>query len=152
MNLTNLFEVQTKFENEFIGKLNKNEILPMTKKLLLVQAELGSLAKEAGCCNFLNVNDESKENIFEKYISCLHLILTIGVEKKYSIVDIESKLPEVDLVQQFLNLFIDLNDYIVCAYEDHYLTLLEDFLSLGLSFGFLEDQILMGCKSIYQYN
>ncbi|HEY5563116.1 MAG TPA: dUTP diphosphatase [Clostridiaceae bacterium] len=151
MNLTNLFEVPKKFEKELIQELKPKESLPMSKRLLLLQAEFGSLAKDAGCCNFLKDNVDCKDDIFEKYINCLQLILTIGREKNYSEVNIEAKFPELDLVQQFLNLFIDLNDYIVCSYEDHYITLLEDFLSLGLSLGFREDQIFMGCKSKYQH-
>jgi len=151
MNLTNLFEVQKTFEMEHMQELKIKESLPMSKKLLLLQAEFGSLAKKAGCCNCLKDNNEQKDDIFEKYIYCLQLILTIGVEKSYSEVNVETKFPELDLVQQFLNLFIDLNDFIVCSYEDHYITLLEDFLSLGLSLGFMEEQIFMGCKSKYQH-
>ncbi|NRV84845.1 dimeric dUTPase (all-alpha-NTP-PPase superfamily) [Clostridium beijerinckii] len=45
------------------------------------------------------------------------------------------------LSDQFLNLYIDINDLIAFPSIDHYLTLFEDLLSLGLTLGFSESQI-----------
>nr|WP_321835564.1 dUTP diphosphatase [Clostridium butyricum] len=45
------------------------------------------------------------------------------------------------LSDQFLNLYIDINDLIASPSMDHYQTLFEDLLSLGLTLGFSEDEI-----------
>ena len=45
------------------------------------------------------------------------------------------------LSDQFLNLFIDLNDLIISPSEDHYITLVEDFISLGITLGYSESKI-----------
>ena len=41
----------------------------------------------------------------------------------------------------FLNLFIDINDLIISPSTDHFNTLLEDVLSLGVTLGYDEEQI-----------
>ena len=46
------------------------------------------------------------------------------------------------LSDQFLNLYIDINDLIISPSEDHFLTLLEDTLILGVSLGYSEAEIL----------
>ena len=48
------------------------------------------------------------------------------------------------LSDQFLNLFIDLNDLIISPSEDHYITLIEDFISLGITLGYSDSKISNG--------
>ena len=45
------------------------------------------------------------------------------------------------LSDQFLTLLIDVNDLIISPSIDHYKTLFEDFISLGISLGFSINQI-----------
>ena len=45
------------------------------------------------------------------------------------------------LSDQFLNLYIDINDLIVSPCRDHYITLFEDILAVGEFLGFSEDVI-----------
>ena len=40
------------------------------------------------------------------------------------------------------NLYIDINDLIISPSEDHFLTLLEDTLILGVSLGYSEEEII----------
>ena len=45
------------------------------------------------------------------------------------------------LSDQFLNLYIDINDLIISPSNDHFFTLLEDALSLGITLGYSEEEI-----------
>ncbi|MFR3522834.1 MAG: dUTP diphosphatase, partial [Clostridia bacterium] len=45
------------------------------------------------------------------------------------------------LSDQFLNLYIDINDLIISPSTDHFFTLLEDSLSLGVTLGYSEEEI-----------
>ena len=45
------------------------------------------------------------------------------------------------LSDQFLNLYIDINDLIISPSIDHFFTLLEDVLSLGITLGYSEEEI-----------
>lgn len=142
MELANLFTEQKITGNTHFDRETSGENTSISKKLLTLQAELGTLAIETGCCDITCAEGSLTNNsLLEKYMLCFHLIITIGMEKDYTGIIIESKLPEYDFTQQFLNLFIDINDFVVFSYRDHYITLVEDYLGLGLKFGFTEDEI-----------
>ena len=142
MELANLFKEQEITGNTRLERDASEGDALMSKKMLTLQAELGTLVMETGCCDITYVGESlPNHSLLEKYMLCFHLIITIGIEKDYTGITIESKLPEYDLTQQFLNLFIDINDFVVFSYRDHYITLVEDYLGLGLKLGFTEDEI-----------
>ena len=119
MELSNLFKEQKMAEKAILQTsiADSNEI--MAKKLLTLQAELGTLAIYAGCCNIPDTKESlTKQGLLDKYIVCFHLIISLGIEKDYTGFSVESKLPEYNLAQQFLNLFININDFVVFSYRD----------------------------------
>jgi dimeric dUTPase (all-alpha-NTP-PPase superfamily) len=70
------------------------------------------------------------------------LALTLGIDHKYTdLIAVSINPNDYCLSDQFLNLYIDINDLIASPSMDHYLTLFEDLLSLGLTLGFSEEQI-----------
>lgn len=150
MNLEKLFAFQRELnkhieiEHNLIGK-------PLlSHRMLALQVELGLLANETKCFKFWdNQKSSNKEVLLEKYINCLSFILALGLEKNF--IDLKAipfKPVEYGIVDQFLNLSIDMNDFIVCSSKDHFITLFEDFSSLGLSLGFTENEIECKFESI----
>lgn len=138
-----LFDMQKTLDNKIIQNHSLcNESL-FSKKILALNVEIGELANETRCFKYWsNKKPSPKEVILEEYIDCLHFILSIGIEKHFTDADnIEAKTSEYNLSDQFCNLYIDVNDFIVCSSKDHYITLFEDFLTLGRSLGFSNEEI-----------
>jgi len=150
MNLERLYEFQKKLDGEIKDKLSDTEKSLLPKKLLAFQAKIGELATETQCFKFwLPKKSPVKRKTLEKYIECLYLVLSIGVEKNYTETEFEIKQVEYNLTDQFLNLFIDMNDFMVYSSKDSYITLIEDLLSLSLTLGFSESDIVKNSKEFY---
>ena len=80
--------------------------------------------------------------IFNKFIACISQVLTLGIDHNYDHIEsVDMIANDYCLSDQFLNLYIDINDLIVSPSMDHYQTLFEDLLSLGLTLGFSEEEI-----------
>jgi dimeric dUTPase (all-alpha-NTP-PPase superfamily) len=141
MNLQKLFQMQKELDDRILKQHNLNDKSLLQKKLLALQVELGELANETRCFKYWSSKGPSSRNIIlEEYVDCLHFILTIGLEKDFADVEVDLKRVEYPITDQFLNIFIDVNDFIICSSKDQYVTLFEDFLNLGLSLQFsLED-------------
>ena len=110
---------------------------------------MSELANETKCYKYW-IDDNftvEKSNVFDKYISCFRQVLSLGIDKGYDNIECITIQPsEYCLSDQFLNLYIDINDLLISSSEDHYVTLLEDFLSLAISLGFSEQDIIDGFK------
>lgn len=142
MNLQKLFELQKSINDRIVAEHNLNGDSLLPKQLLALHVELGELANETNCFKYWSKKGPSEKSvILEEYIDCLHFILTIGLHKKYNDVEISSTPSEYNLIDQFLNLYIDVNDLLIASSKDHYITLFEDFLSLGVTLGFSENDI-----------
>ncbi|NMF07685.1 dUTP diphosphatase [Clostridium beijerinckii] len=144
MNIQPLFKVQKKYNDS----LSINEELDSHKlrvrKNLEFEISLGALASETNCFSYLLKKSRpvNISAIFDKYITCVSQVLTLGIDHKYTDLIAVSMTPnDYCLSDQFLNLYIDINDLIAFPSIDHYLTLFEDLLSLGLTLGFSESQI-----------
>ena len=144
MNIQPLFKEQKNYNDT----LSINEELDLHKlqvrKNLEFQITLGNLASETLCFNYLtpNIKPVNLTAIFNKYIICISQTLTLGIDNKYTdLIGVSMSPNDYCLSDQFLNLYIDINDLIVSPSMDHYLTLFEDLLSLGLTLGFSEFQI-----------
>lgn len=137
MNLEKLFKLQNELDCRILKEHNlENEPL-LQKKLLALQVELGELANETRCFKYWsNKKPSEKEVILEEFVDCLHFILSIGIEKDFNNVSLDLKVPDYPLTDQFLNIYIDVNDLLISPSKDHYATLFEDFLNLGTSLGF----------------
>lgn len=132
----------------FIHQENLNKHIPMDKSLnsykltarkhLALQVKISDLANETKCFVYWQSEDLKvcRETVLEKYMECFSHILTIGLDKGYEKLDsVVVKPNDYCLSDQFLNLLIDVNDLIISPSLDHYNTLFEDFLSLGISLG-----------------
>lgn len=116
-----------------------------TRKHLSLQVKISNLADETKCFRYWISNEDSSISpniVLEKYIDCLSLILGIGIDRGYDELEYVTVKPnDYCLSDQFLNLLIDANDLIISNSMDHYKTLLEDFISLGITLGFSTSKI-----------
>ncbi|MCH3965578.1 MAG: dUTP diphosphatase [Clostridium sp.] len=151
MNLINLFELQENLD-EVIRKEHglEGESL-LSQKTLALQVEIGELANATRCFKFWSNNKILNDKIIlEQLANSLYFMLSLGLEKKFNdIVDIKLKESRCNITSQFLNLYVDINDFLVCSSKDHYITLFEDFLSLGSSLGFTPNEIKKCYNKIY---
>lgn len=144
MNIQHLFKIQNDKNSKFVLQHSLSDYKITARKYLLFHVKLSSIAEESQCFKYWegDVPNISIHNILNNYTDALSLLLTIGIDKGYSnIEEIKLKLDDHCISDQFLNLFIDLNDLIISPSQDHYLTLFEDFITLGLSLGFSSEEI-----------
>jgi dimeric dUTPase (all-alpha-NTP-PPase superfamily) len=142
MNFKRLFELQKELDYRILDQHDLRDKPLLQKKVLALQVELGELANETRCFKYWSEKKPSDvDTILEEYVDCLHFILSIGIEKDFTDVNLDVKHVDYPLTDHFLNLYIDVNDFVICSSKDQYLTLFEDFLSLGLSLGFNKEQI-----------
>ncbi|MFV3013815.1 dUTP diphosphatase [Clostridium botulinum] len=142
MNLKKLFELQENLDEH----ITKNHSLQgkslLSEKILALQVELAELANETRCFKYWSVKSPSnKFTILEEYVDCLHFILTLGLEQNFKDLTLQPKNLNYSLTEQFLNLYIDINDFMICSSKDHYITLFEDFLDLRINLGFSEKDV-----------
>lgn len=141
MNITSLFEAQLEKLKQINIDKNLNQYKLTARKHLELHIKLGCLADETKCYKYWIDNNSSldKDIIFAKYLDCLGQIITLGLDQEYSdIVEIPIKPNDYCMSDQFLNLYIDINDLIISPSKDHYMTLLQDYLSLGITLGYSE--------------
>ncbi|MDV4150789.1 dUTP diphosphatase [Clostridium sp. AL.422] len=144
MEIKSFFEAQRERNKQLIIDSNLSEYKVWARKYLELHTKISHLADETKCYKYWIGEDTqiNKEALFEKYLDCFITITSIGIDKKYdSVEEVPIKPNDYCLSDQFLNLFIDLNDLIISPSEDHYITLIEDFISLGVTLGYSEVQI-----------
>ncbi len=142
MNLKNLFELQKQLNEEIDYNQELSDYVISRRKMLALHVEIGELANETRCFKYWsNKKPSPKKVILEEYVDALHFILTLGLDRDYTDIDLNPKDSEYCLTDQFLNLYIDINDMMITASKDHYITLFEDFLTLGMSLGFSDAEI-----------
>lgn len=145
MNLEKFFNLQQNLDNQ-IMKVNVSSSQSLiTKELLALQVNIGQLANETNCYKYWNsCNYFDKKAVLKHYVCCMHFIISLGVTKNYKDVGTIPSMLSYDITEQFINLFIDINDFIVSSSRDHYATLLEDFLNLGKLLNLTENEIENG--------
>lgn len=145
MNISSLVESQLEKNKQLLINHDLPEYKLWVRKHLELHVKLGSIAEETKCYTYLENTSSmlNKNIIFKKYIDFLAHIISLGLYREY-ITDYEVQLKPNDycLSDQFLNLYIDINDLIVSTSSDHFLTLLEDTLSLGVTLGYSEEDII----------
>lgn len=145
MQIEDLFKIQKEANSKVQVDPNLSDYKVLARKHLELQIKMSELASETKCYQYwvddnFNIN---KEDVFKKYISCFKQVLSLGIDKKYDKIEYITIQPsEYCLSDQFLNLYIDINDLLISSSEDHFITLLEDFLSLSISLGFSEQDII----------
>ena len=144
MKLNYFFTYQKQLNERILINQNLNDYKITARMHLALQVNISELANETKCFVYWdNVTPSiSRDIILEKYINCLNHIFTIGLDRKYTDIDeIAIERSSLCLSDQFLNLFVDINDLRTSPSKDHYSTLLEDFFALGLSLGLSFDVI-----------
>ena len=144
MNIQPLFKVQKKYNDSLPINSELSSHKLQVRKNLEFEIALGDLANETNCFNYLikKITPINMTAIFNKYITCISQALTLGIDHKYTdLIAVSINPNDYCLSDQFLNLYIDINYLIGSPSMDHYLTLFEDLLSLGLTLGFSESQI-----------
>lgn len=137
MNLTKLFQLQKSLNYDIQQKYNLNVDSLIRKKILALQSGIGTLADKTKCFNYWSTDEPcTKEQLIEQFTDCLDSILSIGIDKEFYDIDVELVQTDSDIIDQFLNLYIDINDLVITSSKDHYVTLFEDFITLGDSLGF----------------
>lgn len=144
MNILSLAEYQKDKSAKKIIDTSLSDYKLAARKHLELQVKLSFLAQETSRYKYW-IDNKSQLNhdvIFEKYIDFLAHVINLGLYKNYlSSYELNLKPSDYCLSDQFLNLFIDINDLIISPSTDHFNTLLEDVLSLGVSLGYDEEQI-----------
>lgn len=145
MNIISLFEIKREQNKKVVIDNNLNQYKLSARKHLELHIKLSSLADQTKCYKYW-VDDDceiDKDTIFEKYLDFLSQVLIIGIDSNYTDITEIKVLPnDYCLSDQFLNLYIDINDLIISPSKDHYKTLLEDFISLGVTLGYSENKII----------
>lgn len=145
MNILSLTECQKEKNNKILTNDNLSEYKLFARKHLELQVKLSSLAQETKCYKYW-IDDNSQldmDLIFNKYIDFLAHVINLGLDKNYiENYELELRPNDYCLSDQFLNLYIDINDLIISPSIDHFSTLLEDVLSLGVTLGYSEEQII----------
>lgn len=142
MDFKKLFDLQRELDSRILNEHNLESDSLFSQKALALQVELGELANETRCFKYWsNKGASSKQIIIEEFADCLHFILSIGLDKNFEDILANISLSANKITEQFLDIFIDINDFLTTSSKDHYLTLFEDFLSLGLSLNFTEEEI-----------
>ncbi|EOR24517.1 MULTISPECIES: dUTP diphosphatase [Clostridium] len=151
MEIIAFFEAQKEKNKNIIIDNTLSEYKIWARKHLELHTKLSYLADETQCYKYWLSEDipVNKSILFEKYLDCFSHIINLGIYRHYdSIQEIIIKPNDYCLSDQFLNLFIDLNDLIISPSEDHYITLIEDFISLGITLGYSESKITESFISI----
>lgn len=124
-----------------------NDYTLFARKHLQLHIKMSDLANETKCYKYWvgEIDSVNLENVFQKYISCFHQILFLGLDGNFEDLEtVTAQSTDSCLSDQFLNLYIDINDSIMSSSEDHFATLVEDYLTLGSCLGFSEEQIIEG--------
>ncbi|MGL4847360.1 MAG: dUTP diphosphatase [Clostridium sp.] len=150
MLVCDLFKVQKEIEEKISINQDLDSYKLRARKNLALHIHVSDLANETKCYTYLNDDDLEIDEaiILKKYISCFQLMLSIGLDNKYdcNLKNFAMVPSDYCLSDQFLNLYIDINDLIISKSEDHFETLCEDFLAIGLKLGFDENKIFEAFK------
>lgn len=144
MNILPIVELQKEKKHGLLINKDLSQYKLWARKHLELQVKLSSLAEETKCYKYwiddgLNLN---KENVFIKYTDFIAHIINLGIDKHYiDSYEVVLRPNDYCLSDQFLNLYIDINDLIISPSNDHFFTLLEDTLSLGITLGYSEEEI-----------
>lgn len=144
MDIKSLFEVQRKKNKNLKIAEDLDSYKLFARKHLEMNVKISSLAQETMCYKYWvdDNNTLNEESIFKKYLCCLGQILTLGLDRDYTdIEDIPMETSDYCLSDQFLHIYIDINDLIISPSKDNFITLLQDYLSLGLSLGYTTAKI-----------
>lgn len=151
MDFTNLFELQENLDDALRKDQGLEGISLLSQKTLALQVEIGELADKTRCFKFWSRSKATNSSaILDQLANSLYFILALGLEKQFdNINNVQTKENNRNITSQFLNIYVDINDFLVCSSKDHYITLLEDFLSLCSSLGYSPVEVEKTYSKIY---
>jgi dimeric dUTPase (all-alpha-NTP-PPase superfamily) len=142
MNLQKLFKMQDALDKRIESEHTLAGIPLLRKKILSLQVELGELANETRCFKFWSTKKPSSNDvILEEYVDCIHFILSIGIEKNFEDITLNVKHIDDELSEQFLDLYTNISDFVICSSLNNYLNIFQNFLCLGENLGFSNEDI-----------
>ncbi|PJI08565.1 MULTISPECIES: dUTP diphosphatase [Clostridium] len=142
MDLNKLFHLQKNLDAKILEQNNLTNQNLSSQKILALQVKFGELANGTQCFSYWETKSPCKEStILDEYLSCLHFILSIGIDNDFTNFDLSSSYLSCNIIEQFLGLFIDINDFVICSSRDNYTTLFQDFINLGECLGFDDSEI-----------
>ena len=115
MEIKSFFEAQKQRNKQLIIDSSLSEYKIWARKYLELHTKISHLADETKCYKYWSGEDFKidKDALFKKYLDCFATIISIGIDKNYtSVEEISIKPNDYCLSDQFLNLFIDINDLI----------------------------------------
>ena len=92
------------------------------------------MATLSNCCEFIKSNEfTSNTSILNEYLSCLNFIFSIGLDIGIDNLNFSISDSTAPIYDQFLDVYVDINDFINFRTEDQFYTLLESFFTIGKS-------------------
>lgn len=153
MNLKNLYQLQSDYNELLEVECDLRDDQLFSKKILALHVQLGKLADVSQCFKYWKQAEVAyKEVILNEYTDCLICLLTIGLDKSFQDINIEGKHIDDCATNQFLNLYVDLNDFVTCCTKDNFITIFADFLSLRFSLSLTENVILKSYEKKIRQN
>lgn len=145
MNIERLFAMQNDLNTRIVKEHNLGERSLSNERMLAFLVELGELANETRCFKYWSTRPPSeKEIILEEYVDGLHFVLSIGLEKNYTdinmpeAVKLQDKMDKIELTKVFLTLYQWGSKPLS---KKEFEMFFEDFLGLGIKLGFSFDDI-----------
>ena len=143
MNLEKLLTMQRTLDERILEehKLHGQDLV--SEKLLALQVEVGELANETRCFKYWSLKPASPDEvILEEYVDGLHFILSLGITLGFEDVVPKAKQTETNLVSQFMSVFHHINALEQQREQAVFVTLFNEYLTLGGKLGFSEDAIV----------
>ncbi|UOQ46192.1 dUTP diphosphatase [Halobacillus salinarum] len=141
MNWTSLYDMQEQLDN-YITENHQLETSSLSEyKILALLVEIGELANETRCFKFWSTKSPSpKSTILEEYVDGLHFILSLGLDLnfRYKMADLSR---EMQPTAAFLNVYSSTDHFKRKLDEESYIQLFADYLTLGRTLGFDENEI-----------
>lgn len=145
MNWLHMFELQKVLDDRILEQHQLDREQLFEHKLLALSVEIGELANETRCFKYWSMKPPSdKETILEEYVDGLHFILSLGIDAGFhERASVNAKHGKMDysLTDQFLFIYKMIQSFKLERSEQHYVQLLEHYVSLGHMLGFTEYDI-----------
>lgn len=119
------------FERKGLNYLNTSR----SRQLALI-VELNELANATKVFKFWSEKEGSQEDALAEYADVFHFLLTLSLEKKYSLQNISFPIEKKASKEELIDLFLKLNALASFETEDKFRSWVEFFLLLGAMLGF----------------
>lgn len=115
-----------------------------SEKILALLVEIGELANETRCFKYWSLKPSSpQEKVLEEFVDGIHFIVSLGIKCGYEdIKTIErSKIDDVSLTEQFLNVFAQVHEFRKNRTRETFIKMFQSYLNLAGLLGFSDEEI-----------